>query len=559
MTLQPLLARKAETLDVPPAIPAIFRRAVERYGEQDFIIDGDRRMTFADVDRVSGQMARGLIALGLGKSARVGLLMPNCSDWVLNWLAASRMGALVVCLSSLYQPREIDYGLKHNDVDTLLISSRYLTHDYLDRLEKALPGLVEQRSPDLCLESHPYLRRIVVWGDCDRAWALRGPDDLFAAAEARPGMTEAFLANVEAQVTPADDLLIVCTSGTTANPKSVLHTHGSLIRSQWTNTPLVDIRRGDRVYNGMPFFWVGGFQRALMPALFEGATLVFCDQADTAAVVDTLLNERVSFINATVDACRVFRREIIRRGADASFIREGFDPPKDDNGQIIPQARRTGGPLGMTETFGTHSGETKSEPAPPGKEGNCGRPMPNIERRIVDPETGAVLGPGEKGELWVRGTTLMRGYYKRERHEVFTPDGFFRTGDLCVIDGDDYLFFHARLGEMIKTGGANVAPREVEVVLAAMPGVREAIVFGVPDPRRGEAVVAVVTPTVGATLDPEELRQKVRGELSAYKAPSLVVVMEDRDIPRTDSAKPKKHELRERIIRQVAEGAAPAG
>src|SRR6202012_2125306 len=160
--------------------------------------------------------------------------------------------------------------------------------------------------------------------------------------------------------------------------------------------------------------------------------------------------------------------------------------------------------------------------------------------RIVDPETGAVLGTGQEGELQLRGSTLMRGYYKRELSQVFTTDGFFATGDKCLIDEDDYLFFRGRLNEMIKTSGANVAPREVEVVLNSFPEVRESIVFGVPDARRGQAVVAVIVAEEGAAVDEDALRGKVRAEISSYKAPSLIVVMDAADIPRTDSGKVKK-------------------
>jgi acyl-CoA synthetase (AMP-forming)/AMP-acid ligase II len=152
----------------------------------------------------------------------------------------------------------------------------------------------------------------------------------------------------------------------------------------------------------------------------------------------------------------------------------------------------------------------------------------------------------------------MRGYYKRVREDTFSPDGFFATGDRCSIDEDGFLFFDGRYGEMIKTNGANVSPREVEVALERHPDVREAAVFGVPDPQRGEAVVAVIVPRKGATPDTSGIITALRDELSHFKVPQVVVAMADDDVPRTGTGKMRKRELRHAVIAQWHDlGAAP--
>jgi acyl-CoA synthetase (AMP-forming)/AMP-acid ligase II len=470
---------------------------------------------------------------------------------VLNWLAAGRIGALVTCLSSLFQAREIDWALRHNDIDTLIVCARHLSHDYIERLERAVPGLAEQSGRELCLASHPYLRRIVVIGACDRPWALPGREALAAAANARPAFDDSLLAAVEAQVTPSDDLITICTSGTTAEPKAVVHTHGSMLRTCRAYIPITRIEPGDRVYNAMPLFWVGGLLCSLAPALIQGAAITFSDTNSADDVLDVVLRHRITVVILGWSVAG-FDQAVAARGADISFVRFGLEPPREDDGSVVAPERRAAGQLGMTETFGVHSWTDLTRPAAAGKVGHWGQPLGTIERRVVDPESRAVLPPGEQGELELRGPPLMRGYYKVESHDAFGPDGFFRTGDICSLDADGYLYFHGRNSEMIKTAGANVAPREVEIVLAAFDGVREAIVFGVPDASRGEAVAAVVVSDPGADVEPAALLAWVRSQLSSYKAPRHIVLKREHEIPRTVTGKVKKHELRELLLAQSA-------
>jgi acyl-CoA synthetase (AMP-forming)/AMP-acid ligase II len=538
-------------IEITPTIPNAIARATEKFGDLTFLLDDDRALTFAEVDALTARMARGLIALGAGKGSRIAIMMPNCTEWVLTFLAITRMGGHAVGFSSLYQRREIAWALRHNDIDTLLVSARYGNADYQARLEDALPGLAEHdaRQP-LYLEGAPYLRRIFVWGEALRPWALKGADDILAAADAAPGVTVGLLKAMEAAVTPACEMLTICTSGTTAEPKAAVHTHGGGLRNIWNFLPSTFLSPGERLYNGLAYFWVGGFLRGIFPALYAGACLVHPKSTSGDDLLDAFLKHRVTNIYFGGPQRHGLLAAAARRGADLSFVTYGLEPMRDRRtGEVIPPERRIGGQLGMTETFGAHSSDATDLPTPEGKENNWGRPMPTVERRIVSLETGETLGPGEVGELQLRGPTLMRGYYKRERHEAFTPDGFFRTGDRCMIDADDFLYFYGRANDMIKTSGANVAPAEVEAVLIALPEVREAIVLGVPDPAKGEAVAAVIVPEDGFSIDADALRQKVRAELSSYKAPQIIVSMAFDEVPRTDaSGKPKRAELRARIM-----------
>ena len=226
---------------------------------------------------------------------------------------------------------------------------------------------------------------------------------------------------------------------------------------------------------------------------------------------------------------------------------------------MLPEASRPVAPdliansIGMTESFAYHTIEATGAVLPEEKRGACGRPLPGMERQIRHPETGEPLAEGEQGELCLRGFNLMQGLYKREREEVFTPDGFYRTGDRGRIDADDYYSFEGRLGDMIKTGGANVSPREVEIVLAALDGVEQAFVAGVPDPEMGQIVVAGIVPTASsAPLQLDRLREQLRRELSAFKVPKHLLTLAPEEIPYTDSGKLHPRRLHELLAARVA-------
>ncbi|WP_281689570.1 class I adenylate-forming enzyme family protein [Pseudonocardia thermophila] len=542
-------------LDYEPTLPCLLLRAAEQFKDREFLVDGDRSWTFADVEEESAQVALGLLALGVGKGSRVAVLMPNGPSWVVSWLAAARIGALTVPLSTFYQARELSWALRHNDIDTLLVSARYLKHDYVARLEEALPGLRESTSTTLHLHSHPYLRRIVVWDGCDRAWGMSGPDDVVRSASGIRELDRAFLAEVERNVAPADDLVTICTSGSSAQPKAVVHMHGTVVRTTAAFLDYIDVRPDDRTYCGQPFFWVGGLNVNLLAAMHLGMALVFSPSPDPETVLGVIESARVTRLSMWPAQVRALREHASSSGRDLSSVRVGFHPRRDEQGNVIPPERLissgAGSGLGMTETFGMHSIEKVANVLPRGKENSWGRHLPSVERRIVDPETGRELPPGELGELYVRGSTMMRGYYKIEPHETFTRDGFFATGDLCTIDEDDHLYFHGRRTELVKVAGANVAPREVELVAESYEQVQEAVVFGLPDEVKGEIVVCVVVPAAAHEVDPNGLRARLRQDLSAYKVPEVVITMGFDEIPRTASAKPPKPKLREIVSAQL--------
>lgn len=550
-----------------PTVPVFLRTRTEAHGDRPLILLGDERIRYADAERRSARLAKGLLASGIGKGARVAVLFPNGPAWVVAWLALARIGAIVVPLNTFYKPRELGYVLRHSDVQALLCVPRFLNNDYLERLETFAPSLVDQSAKSLHVPELPFLRRVFTFGAVPgpggpgldgRSWT-RPASALDEAAEASPEIDDAFLAAVEEQVVPADPMIVIYSSGSTADPKGAVHTHGSVIRHSFNLNTFRDIESEDRVFSPMPFFWVGGFVFSLLSVMHEGAFLV-CEEAfDPERTLALLERERVTIAAGWPHYAKAMTDHPSFRERDLSSIRSG------NLYAVLPAEARPKDPelrsnaLGMTETCGPHTIDRMDLDLPESLRGSFGRSAPGLAHKVVDPATGRDLGPDESGEICVRGYSLMQGLHRVEREDTFDADGYYHTGDAGRFDAEGHLFFEARLGDMIKTAGANVTPREVEIALEAFPEVQAAFVVGVPDPGRGQNVAVAVVLNRGAHLDEATGRRRLRAELSAYKVPRYFFFEEKDALPFTDSGKIDKRRLAERLAQHIASGNGPDG
>ena len=545
-------------LPCPATLPDFIHSFREAFGARPLILLGERRITYAEADALSARLARGLLAQGLAKGARVGVWMPNGPDWVVAWLAAARIGCVVVPINTFYQPRELHHALHHADLHALLMLPRLLGHDLLARLEACAPGLARAQAGALLLPELPQLRHVFVWGGCDRAWA-KSDGDLLAAADATPGTDAAFLAAIERTIAPADPMLILYSSGSTADPKGAIHSHGSVLRHSFQLNSFRDLRGDDRIFSPMPYFWVGGFVFTLLAAMHLGAFLI-CEEAfEPGETLRLLERERATIVACWPHHAKAMLDHPSLRQRDLSSLRSG------NLYAILPAEQRPKDPelrtnsLGMTETLGPHTIDRMDVDLPERLRGSFGRSVPGLEHKIVDPETSERLPPGASGEICVRGASLMQGLHKLEREDTFDRDGFYHTGDGGYLDEDGVLFFQARLGDLIKTAGANVSPREVELRIEACPEVQSAFVVGLSDPVRGQNVAAAVVLGAGRALSADELRRRLREELAAYKIPRHVLFAAKSELPFTDSGKIDKRRLAELLAERVrAEGADPA-
>lgn len=477
--------------------------------EKAAVVDPEARLSYRDLDLSSARLAAGLITAGVSKGTRVGLLLPNGVAWIQLACALTRIGAVLVPLSTLLRPRELAAQLRTAAVQHLITTVEFRGRRYLDELG----------TPDR--SELPALQRI--W-DHREAFELDAP-------RLPPGFVEALSATVR----PADLLTVIFTSGSSGTPKGIQHSHGNAFDAVRSGLAARCVRPDTRLYLPMPFFWVGGFSGGVMTALAAGATLVTEAIPAPEATLPLLARERVTLFRGWPDQAEALARQVGAVGADLSSLQPGslealLPPPL----RGAPGARAK--LFGMTESFGPYCGYPADTDMPAAAWGSCGKPFPGMTVRIADPETGAPVPTGTVGVIELRGPHLMRGICRRPDREVFTTDGYYPTGDLGHLDADGFLFYHGRCDDMFKVSGATVYPSEVESVLRALPGVQGAFVTNVFG-SQGDQVAALV---VGdpATVSEAELRAGARERLSAFKVPARWLLTDDADaVPRGATGK----------------------
>jgi acyl-CoA synthetase (AMP-forming)/AMP-acid ligase II len=476
-----------------PTVAEILRRHARSRRAHPLLVCDDERLSYAQAEQRSAELARGLIALGAGKGTHVGLLYPNGADFVVAMLAAARIGAVVVPFSTFATARELQEQLFHSDVVILLATASFRSHDYRRRLAD--------------MPSVPLLRHVLI----DAAPAEMVDEPLLEA--------------LEDDVDGSDRLAIVYTSGSTSAPKGVVHTHAALLEHQKNLNEIRGLTAQDKLFCNSPYFWIGGFAFALLATLVAGSTLVCSNAEDAGETLDLLEAEKPNITNGFAAGIAHLARHPSFPQRDLSSMRRGNLYPI-----MAPEARPADpelrhNMLGMTEAGSVVliSGDETDQPEH--RRGSFGKPAPGFETKIVD------------GELCIRGPYVMQRYHKRSREESFDADGWFYTGDLVRIDADGFYYFIGRRSAMIKTAGANVAPAEVEKAIAKVTGGAASHVIGLPDAERGQLVAAVIAVEPGAAFDESMVRERLTAELSAYKIPKRFAVMPRSEIPLLSSGK----------------------
>jgi acyl-CoA synthetase (AMP-forming)/AMP-acid ligase II len=523
-----------------PTMPAFVRDLAERWGTREFVVTSEARLSYIDAEETSRRVAKGLLAGGCGKGSRIGFVFGNTADWVLIWLAAARIGAIALPFPTTYRPAELQKGLLFGDVDTLVIGPDLFGKDQLSFVEEAVPGLAEAPGSLLRIASTPCLRSILVTSPVDRAWA--GVIDLTPGQGAdHPEIGEELLAALEAQIHPADPMLVIFTSGTTADPKGVIHSHGTYVRHAYNVADANDVQAGQRVFGGMPLFWIGGVSHTLGPLMRRGNTFLSTPKFDPDAAVELIAREGATELHIFPNMAQRLRDHVRASGRDIESIPVLVAAPP-----AVPADLRTSS-LGMTETCAAYiASGPQGHVLPEEYRGALGFPVPMSEYRIVDLETGVVLTEGVEGEICVRGYSLMLGMCKKERHEIFDDDGWYHTGDKGYIAGP-YIFFTGRAKDLIKSAGANVSPREVEVLLDSYPEILMSVVVGLPDSERGEIVAAILVPAGDPGIDPIDVVTRANQALSSYKIPRRVLVVAESAVPYLPTGKPDRLELARRL------------
>ncbi len=517
-------------------LPDLLDELAARQPDHELIVGGAERLTYAETRRRARQLARGLRRLGVTAGDRVALVMANRPEWLLVDFAVTMLGATLVPISTWSRPRELEYVLAHCGVGTLITIPRLGAQRFLDAVgEMGGPG--SARLPDL--------RRVVVAGD-ERAAGVTVLDELGDLGRDVP---DAEIDAAQRAVTPEDVACILYTSGTTSTPKGVQLRHGGLIENMWNIGERQHLTPADRMWMGISLFWSFGCANALVAVMSHGGTLVLQEQLDAGEALALIERERCTVYYGTPNIALALTEHPDRPRRDLSSLRTGaaIGPPAAMQMVMDLGAREICNVYGLTECYGNCTVTDAHDPAEV-RRTTVGYPLPGMELRVVDRESRRPLPPGETGEILVRGL-LTPGYYRDPEKNAasFDGDGFLLTGDLGFIGDDGRLRFRGRIKEMVKTGGINVAPLEVEEVLLGHPTVEQAYVVGLPDPRKEEILVAVVVSKPGRAADPAALRALCRDALAAYKVPHEIHVMRREDLPVTSTGKVQKFRLAEHL------------
>jgi fatty-acyl-CoA synthase len=490
------------------------------------------QISYGELRAESRRAARALIAAGLERGARLGVLLGNQPEWLAVCFAAAYTGATLVPLNTWYKREELEWTLRHARVKYLVAASAYLKQDY-----EALLAEIRPRLPDLELLAFAGGRRELSW------------DELLASA---PAVSEDRLDGALAAVEPEDLAFVLYTSGSTAEPKGVLLRHRGVIENGYQIGARRELDADDRVWLGSPLFYGLGATNALPATLTHGASLVLQTHFDAGRAIDAIESARATVWYGTGNMARAIldhpsysrRRVASLEKGNAGTVAEYKRMTLVDMG--IAGATPA---YGLTESYGQCTGGLPDDRLDVKLHTN-GRPLPGFELLIVDPQTRRPLPAGETGLVLLRGHTTD-GYLDNptETARAVLPDGTLDTGDLGRLGRDGRFVFHSRLKEVIKSGGISVSPVEVEQLLAAHPDVSDAHVVGVPHPVRGELVVAFVV--ARGPVTESDLRAYVRSRAASFKVPHHVLFRSEAELPRLGSGKVAKHRLREAALAEL--------
>lgn len=529
-------------------LPGFLREVTTLYGDREALVmrtaEGTTRWTYGELWERAVEVARALRACGVGKDSRVGVLMTNRAEWIAAVFGTSLAGGVAVTLSTFSTPPELEHLLQVSSVSVLLFERRVLKKDLAAVLTELEPEIGKASPGTLRSVKFPFLRRLAMVGDALpdetidtwEAFLARGHEESRQLVEA-----------TAATVRPSDAAVLFFSSGSTSRPKGILSAHRGVAIQLWRFRRMYGFAPQDdiRCWTANGFFWSGNFAMGLGTTFASGGSLVLQSTFAAAEALELMQAERVNFPLAWPHQWAQLESAPNWSRVDLSSVRfADFRTPIAQHPTVSGQWHEPGSAYGNTETFTITTCFPANTP-PEVTAGSSGEPLPGVAVKIIDPLTGAVVVRGARGEICVKSPTLMLSYLGTPLDETLDAEGFFPTGDGGHLDESGRLFWEGRLTDIIKTGGANVSPLEVDEALSACPGVKVARTVGVAHETLGEVVTACVVPREGAGLEPGEILAFLRERLASYKVPRHVLFFRDEEITLTGSAKIKSSDLRE--------------
>lgn len=540
-------AKKIHPL-IEKTLGQVLDQAIENHPDNDAVIYADRdlRLTYRQFGERVDRLAKGLLAMGVQKGEKVAIWATNVPDWLVLMFASAKIGSILVTVNTAYRSAELDYLLRQSETENLFLIDGYKDIDYLLTVYELIPELKRGQRESFKSERYPHLKRVVFLGPEKHRGMYSMPEILSMAALT----TNETYEKAKSAVNCHDVVNMQYTSGTTGFPKGVMLTHYNIVNNGFWIGEHQKLSYKDRACLPVPLFHCFGCVLGIMAIITHAATTVFVELYDPVAVMISVEEERCTAVYGVPTMFIGILEHKLFPKFDFSSLRTGIMAGSTCPVSVMTQvmekmnAREITICYGLTEASPVLT-QTRADDDLRRKTETIGRPMPYIDVKIVDPETGETLPPETTGEICCKGYNIMKGYYNNEEAtaQVIDKDGWLHSGDLGVMDEDGYLSITGRLKDMIIRGGENVYPREVEEFIYTMEGISDVQVVGVPSRKYGEEVGAFVILKEGHEISPDDIALACRGRISRYKIPKYIAIIDE--FPLTASGKIQKYKLRE--------------
>jgi fatty-acyl-CoA synthase len=536
-------------------IGQVLRETAGRFGDRDALAFARAgfRCNYRQLDELVDDVARGLMALGLERGDHFGVWSTNWPEWVLLQFAAARVGVVLVKVNPSYHLTEARYALAHSEIRGLALIERFKTCDYFGILSELCATLSISPPGELHSDALPHLRWVVAM----RGDGLPGMLDWSGFLERGRSISPEALAAREAQLQPTDPISLMYTSGTTGPPRGALLSHRNLLLNAFYAGANMRLDESDRICIPVPLYHCFGCVLGTLVSIVYGTAMVFpLESFRPEATLDAIEQERCTVIYGVPTMFIAELEHESYRGRDLSSLRTGIMAGSPCPVELMRRVTTSMGAREITIGYGQTEAsplitQTKYDDPIELRVGTVGRPLPGIEVKVIDTETGLERPDGISGELCSRGHGVMLGYYKmpEQTARAIDGDGWLHTGDLAMREPNGYLRITGRLKDIIIRGGENIAPHEIEDLLHTHPKVEDVHVVGVPDHKFGEEILASIKLKADHSATESEIRSFCTESLAHFKVPRWIRFVEG--FPTTVTGKVQKFKIREQAVRDL--------
>ncbi|MDU0460689.1 MAG: AMP-binding protein [Geobacteraceae bacterium] len=535
-------------------IGGLLDEMARRYPDNEALVYSERglRYSYREFNEICRNVAKGLVRLGIKKGDNVSIWAYNVPEWVILQFATAKIGAILVTVNTSYKSAELEYILDQSDSTTLFMVKSFKDTDYVATLNSVVPELAGTEPGNLSCAKLPFLKRVVFIGDDTPSGMLNFRE----IAEMGRDVPDSELIAIEAGLDCHETINMQYTSGTTGFPKGVMLTHYNLINNGFQIGECMKFTEKDRLCIPVPFFHCFGSVLAVMASVSHATAMVPVEIFDPLKVLQAIEKERCTAVHGVPTMFIAELEHPDFNKFDLTSLRTGIMAGSVCPIEVMKRVVKDMHITEITSVYGqTESSpgitQTRTEDSIELRVATVGRALPGAEVKIIDIESGATLPPGKQGELCARGYMVMKGYYKmpEETAKVIDPDGWLHTGDLAIMDENGYCKITGRIKQMIIRGGENIYPKEIEEFLYTHPKISDVQIYGVPDRKYGEQVMASIILKKGMEMSEDEVRDFCRGKIANYKIPKYVKFVDT--FPMTASGKIQKFKMRDMAIKEL--------